>query len=270
MAMTTEIQNEINEARDWRGNEVRCESCPHRELLAQSRCRLRLACIEDRYARRIDRFFDWNPELANSSLIHPYFEVRAVAAKHADIFQLPQLLSDSDETVRWSAALRLPQRYLLRLIHDPHREVRIRVASRLDAADLVLIMKDPDYYVRQVVARRIPGRLLRLMIRDQEPEVRRIVASRVDPAWLAPLTRDTDPAVRLQAVERLMPGQLIAFDCDPDWRVRYEVARRMRLDLVGAMLYDTDPMVRDMARTRLDAAKTGIETPAPCRKEVEQ
>jgi hypothetical protein len=94
MAMTTEIQNDINEARDWRGDEVCCGSCPHRELLSQSRCRLKAACIEDRYARRIDRFFDWNPELANASLAHPYFEVRAVAAKYADLSQLPQLLSD--------------------------------------------------------------------------------------------------------------------------------------------------------------------------------
>ncbi len=74
----TEIEDdsrldEINEARDWQGQEVRCESCPHRELLANSKCRQRLACVADRYARRIDRFFDWNPELANSSLAHPYF-----------------------------------------------------------------------------------------------------------------------------------------------------------------------------------------------------
>src|SRR5271169_2423143 len=102
MAMTTEIQNDINEARDWQGKEVCCDSCPHRELLSKSQCRLRLACIEDRYARRIDRFFEWNPEIANASLDHPYFEVRAVAAKYADVVQLPQLLDDPDETVRWS------------------------------------------------------------------------------------------------------------------------------------------------------------------------
>jgi hypothetical protein len=83
--MTTDIQNEIHEARNGQGNEVRLESCPHRRLLAQSRCRLRLACIEGRYAKRIDRFFDWNQELANNSLTHPYFEVFAVAAKHADV-----------------------------------------------------------------------------------------------------------------------------------------------------------------------------------------
>ncbi len=99
-----------------------------------------------------------------------------MAAKYADVVQLPELLDDPDETVRWSAALRLPQSYLLRLIHDPHREVRIRVASRLDAADLILMMKDPDYYVRQMVAKRIPGHLLRLMIRDEDSEVRRVVA----------------------------------------------------------------------------------------------
>jgi hypothetical protein len=261
---------DINDARDWQGNAVRCETCPHRKLLAESKCRMRLACIADRYARRIDRFFDWNPELANGALNHPYFEVRAVAAKHADVVQLPALLNDPDETVRWSAALRLPQEFLFRMIHDSHREVRIRVASRLDSADLILIMKDPDYYVRQIVARRLPQHLLRLMIRDGDPEVRRVIAGRIDPAWIAPLTHDPEGSVRLRAVERLFPSELIQFDCDPDWRVRHEVARRMRIDLLGAMLHDSDPLVREMARSRLEPDKATAKTPANQQKEAEQ
>ncbi len=28
-------------------------------------CKLKRACVRDRYARRIDRFFEWNPELAD-------------------------------------------------------------------------------------------------------------------------------------------------------------------------------------------------------------
>ncbi|EQD58189.1 LRV FeS4 cluster domain-containing protein, partial [mine drainage metagenome] len=89
------------------------------------------ACVEDRYAKRIDRFFDWNPGTAKNYLGHPYFEVRAVAAKHVEVELLPLLMSDRDETVRWSVALRLPINYLIEMRSDPDREVRIRVAARL-------------------------------------------------------------------------------------------------------------------------------------------
>ena len=146
---------EIEEARDWRGVEVDCAACPHKELLAAKRCELRKACVQDRYARRIDRFFEWNPELADGHLAHPHFEVRAIAAKFANPFLLPALLTDPDETVRWEAVRRLPSRYHLTLRNDPHREVRIRIATLLDGADLMPMMKDEDYYVRVVVARKI-------------------------------------------------------------------------------------------------------------------
>ena len=125
------MTHDIDEARDWRGNDIDCRACAHRDLRAQGRCALKRACVEDRYARRIDRFFDQNPSLADSYLRHPHFETRAIAAKHASVFLLPPLLSDPDETVRWNAAQRLPRRYLLALRRDPHREVRIRVASHI-------------------------------------------------------------------------------------------------------------------------------------------
>src|SRR5450631_3573349 len=95
---------DIDEALDWRGEAVNCTACAHRDLLTWQRCQPLKACVHDRYARRIDRFFDWNPGLARSYLKHPYFEVRACAAKAADVFQLPPLLGDPEETVRWSAA----------------------------------------------------------------------------------------------------------------------------------------------------------------------
>ena len=107
--------------------------CPHRNLLASKLCRPQHACIQDRYARRIDRFLHWNPSLANDYVSHPHFEVRAIAAKSADLFRLTALLDDPEETVRWNAAIRLPYRYLLRMRSDPHREVRIRVAAKLQA-----------------------------------------------------------------------------------------------------------------------------------------
>jgi hypothetical protein len=121
--------NDVNEARDWQGEEICCDGCRHAPVKAAGDCRLMHACVQDRYARRVDRFFSWNPTLANEYLKHPYFEVRAVAAKYADVFHLAQLLKDSDETVRWSAAQRLPPRYLRELRNYPHREVRIRVAA---------------------------------------------------------------------------------------------------------------------------------------------
>ncbi|MBZ0097343.1 MAG: hypothetical protein K8H75_18470 [Sulfuricella sp.] len=95
---------DIDEAMDWQGNELHCADCQNRAISDAGRCQLLHACVQDRYAKRIDRFFEWNPTLAVEYLAHPYFEVRAVAAKHVDVFHLPRLINDPDETVRWSAA----------------------------------------------------------------------------------------------------------------------------------------------------------------------
>ncbi len=160
---------DIDEAIDWLGQPVSCEACVHRDLLAQGLCKLKRACVRDRYARRIDRFFEWNPKLADQYLDHPHFEVRAIAAKRASPFRLTALLNDPDETVRWNAARRLPRRCLLNLRNDPHREVRIRVASLLEPENLPSLMEDTDYYVRLVVARRIATSELCAMIMDKEP-----------------------------------------------------------------------------------------------------
>ena len=77
------MTDDIDEARDWQGNEVDCHACAHFALSAAGGCRLKHACVNDRYARRIDRFFNWNPALADGYVRHPHFEVRAIAAKHA-------------------------------------------------------------------------------------------------------------------------------------------------------------------------------------------
>ena len=176
--------SDIDEARDWLGNEIDCCTCAHQALAVAGGCRSKHACVNDRYARRIDRFFDWNPELANSYIAHPHFEVRAIAAKHASVFLLPPLLDDPEETVRWNAARRLPKRLVLRLRTDPHREVRIRIATVLDGDDLAPMMLDEDYYVRLVVARRVVPSLLGRMMGDPEAEVRRVVARRIPADWL--------------------------------------------------------------------------------------
>src|SRR5512139_1708078 len=182
--------NELGPPVDWQGGALDCAACACRDLLEQERCSLGHACVVDRYAKRIDRFFFWNPELARDYLAHPYFEVRAVAAKHVDVFHLPQLIHDVDETVRGSAAVRLPPRQLLALVNDPHREVRIRVAARLDPHELSAMIHDGDYYVRQVVAKRIPVGLLILLMHDEEPAVRSVVASRIGESWLAGMAQD--------------------------------------------------------------------------------
>lgn len=239
---------------DWRGAAIDCRGCAHAALAGAGRCQPGHACVEDRYARRIDRFFDWNPELADSHVRHPHFEVRAIAAKHADVFLLPALLDDEEEAVRWNAVRRLPPRYKLKLRNDPHREVRIRVAGEIDEGDLAPMLHDSDYYVRLVVARRIAPRLLRTLISDPEPEVRRVVAARLPLAMLAPMAYDPDAAVRLQATERMNATAIAHMRDDEDWRIRHAVASRVRDHAVLRQLADDpDPVVRETARSRLDA-----------------
>ncbi len=246
------MTSDIDEAIDWRDREIDCGACAHRELLAAGRCVLKHACVQDRYARRIDRFFTWNPSLGNDYIDHPHFEVRAIAIKSANVFRLPPLLGDPDETVRWNAVRRLPRRYLLLLRDDPHREVRIRVASLLGEPELMPMMRDGDYYVRLVVARRIPIGMLPAMMADKEAEVRRVVARRIGGDAVLQMAADPDPEVRLAVAQRLPPEVLARFHRDPDWRVRYEAASRVSPDVLTQMLGDPDDMVRDFVRTRLE------------------
>ena len=99
--MTT--MSDPDQAIDWQGQTFDCAGCPD-DAKPAGRCALMEACVRDRYAKRIERFFSWNPELANDYLDHPYFEVRACAARKADVFHLRALIDDPDETVRWVAA----------------------------------------------------------------------------------------------------------------------------------------------------------------------
>lgn len=248
--------SDIDEAIDWRGSAISCQGCAHQDLLAAERCRLKHACIHDRYARRIDRFLNWNPTLANEYLGHPHFEVRAIAAKFADIFRLPRLLDDPEETVRWNALLRLPYRYLLALRNDPHREVRIRIAGRLKPTDLPAMIEDADYYVRLVVARRIDPALLAWMISDPEAQVRRMVAKRINDGLVFRLATDPDGAVRLQAVQRLPTERLMQLRHDADWRVRYEIATRIDVADLPSFPDDPDPIVQDVIDRRREGRWT--------------
>jgi hypothetical protein len=238
---------------DWQGREVCCSGCVHRELTREDRCKEKHICVQDRSPMRIEEFFKTNPGLANEFLAHPYFEVRAAAAKFADVFRLTALLNDGDESVRWNAALRLPRRFLLRLREDHHREVRIRVASHLEGDELAPMMADPDYYVRQVVARRIDPAHLANMIDDPDPEVRRVVAERVPPEWLGELVNDSDVSVCLAAAERLSPAQLLPLRFHSHFRIRYEAAGRVPDNALDAMRHDEDPLVRERVLERIAA-----------------
>ena len=53
---------------DWQGQQVECEHCTHAALLAKGMCAPRQACVHDRYAKRIERFFVGNSNVFNSFL----------------------------------------------------------------------------------------------------------------------------------------------------------------------------------------------------------
>jgi hypothetical protein len=253
------LMRRAEKAMDWQGREVCCTGCVHRELIREQRCRQKHICVHDRSPQRIEQFFKNNPGLANEFLFHPYFEVRAAAAKYADVFHLTALLNDEDESVRWNAAIRLPRRFLLRLRDDPHREIRVRVASHLVGEELAPMISDPDYFVRQIVAQRIEVPQLKFMIDDPDPEVRRVVAQRISAEWLVELVSDPDASVCLAVAERLTPAQLLPLRFHSDIRVRYEAAGRVPISALNAMRKDTDPLVRERVEERLIESMSLVE-----------
>lgn len=255
--------------RDWRGGPIDCAACEHAALRAlpeEAGCEPGHACMQDAYARRIDRFFRWHPELGNAWLKHPYFEVRAIAARHADVFRLTALIDDPDETVRLQIAVRLPQAHLARMASDPHREVRIRVAQRLEPAALASLRADPDYGVREWVARRLPSALLPLMASDPDRAVRMRVAERIEMPALLRMADDAQAEVRRIVATRLPPALVTRYFDDTDWRVRWEAAQRAQPHTLTPLLSDPDDEVRAVARQRIGAGslagvRGGVEQP---------
>jgi hypothetical protein len=236
---------------DWNGQPITaatCATCAHATLHAQNACEVGRSCMQDVYARRIDRFFRTHPTLANGHLAHPHFEVRAIAARHADLFHLRLLMADPDETVRLQVALRLPQRLLVKLLVDPHREVRIRVAQRIDAAHLPALLGDADYQVRCIVARRLPENLLPRLMHDGDLQVRLEVARRLPMPALWRLADDAAPEVRRVAAQRLPVALLRSLADDADWTVRWEAAGRAVGPVLEHLLQDAEPEVRLRAR----------------------
>lgn len=195
---------------DWLGRPVRCADCPHQDLKVLGRCALARTCVLDRHVRRIDRFFQANPELAAAHLGHPYFEVRAMAARHANVFGLPPMLGDTDPAVRAIVVQRLPASRVLGLREDPEAEVRIAVAGRLSGAELLPLLSDQDHRVRLAATRRLETGTLPVMMHDPEPmvgdedvRVRFAAAERIGHEGLSRLAGDPVAEVRELARERL-------------------------------------------------------------------
>lgn len=123
--------DDLGLALDWKGRPIRCRECDHQQINAMGLCAKGKACIRDRRARRVERFLKGNPDLADQYLDHPYFEVRAGAARYANLFRLPPLLADPEPEVRAMATLRLPEERIRHMIRDEDTDVRIAAASRL-------------------------------------------------------------------------------------------------------------------------------------------
>ena len=57
---------------DWLGQPITqasCQACAYQYLKASGGCEIGHACMQDGYARRIDRFFRWHPELAKAQFM---------------------------------------------------------------------------------------------------------------------------------------------------------------------------------------------------------
>ena len=68
--MSVSLANPMNddpEPADWEGNSVDCARCENRNN-GSVRCAMGHACVQDRYARRVERFFHWNPRVADAWL----------------------------------------------------------------------------------------------------------------------------------------------------------------------------------------------------------
>jgi hypothetical protein len=260
---------EALETLDWLGQPVRCRDCRHEAMHRDGRCRKGRACVRDRRAKRVERFFGEHSGLADDYLDHAYVEVRAIAVKYASPFRLPALLADSEPEVRAMAVLRLPADRVRPLAGDRDRRVRIAVASRVEGRALIGMLADEDYAVRLMAVRRLAPSLLPLAMNDPEPEVRRWVARRIVEDRPMEMRFDRDPLVRLELVKRLSPARLAAFTKDPGLRVRVTVAERVAPSDLQSFLGDKESVVREIATERLiQIARSDVEKKFADRRET--
>lgn len=156
-----------------------CAACQHHAQRANGSCEPGRCCMQDVSAHRIDHFFRTHPPLANPHLQHPYFEVRAIAVRYADLFSLSALMNDTDLQVRLQVAARLKMPALWRMAQDPAPEVRRVLAARLPVALLDKLAADTDWTVRWEVAGRATGAVRSRMQQDPEADVRERAAERL-------------------------------------------------------------------------------------------
>jgi hypothetical protein len=190
-------------ATDWTERPFSCQDCRHLEMRASGRCMLGRLCVRDARSRELDAFFAADPQQAGAYLGHVYFEVRALAAKYASLFEIVGLLEDREPEVRVMAALRLPLNRIKDLRQDRDRKVRVACALRLDGGDLLAMAEDDDEYVRLTVARRLDPPLLAMLLHDESAEVRLAIADRAPRQIIAQLLCDPDEQVAARAKARL-------------------------------------------------------------------
>ena len=163
-------------------------------------CRLKHACVHDRYARRIDRFFGWNPSLAK---IICAIRISRCAPSRRN----PPMCSVAGPADRPRGNGPLERRCCgcPTAIYSVCATIRTgRSASAsppgCDAADLSPMIHDADYYVRLVVARRIAtGDAAADAQRSRGSGARVVLAQRIADAWLPRHCRRSEPTVRLEA-----------------------------------------------------------------------
>lgn len=229
-----------------------CSVCAHHAtLLAGSRCQPGDVCVRAESGRQIDRFFRWNPDLAQDYLADPFWERRAIAVRYASPERAHELIDDTDEVVRRAVATRLPVDSLWRLARDPDREVRITVMTRLPADRLVDFIHDPDYMVRLQVAHRLPHGYLPKLAQDPDREVRKEVARRLPPFALSRMKHESDEEVRRIVAARMLPEDAAQMLGDDDWLVRFGAAGQAPIAALAMLLEDPEPDVRSLVRRRL-------------------
>ncbi|WP_456639129.1 4Fe4S-binding leucine-rich repeat protein [Bradyrhizobium sp. USDA 10063] len=233
------MTNDIDEARDWQGNEVDCGAHSHSWLKEVASCRPMDACVNLRYARCVDRFVKYNPALANAYIAHPHFAVQAITAERVNLFLLRSLLDDAEEAVRWNAAPRSPKRHIPRL----GSELQIRVASSAESEEAVPMLSD------EIVARRISPPLAPRLMHDDAVEVRRVVARRIPYDWLLPARRVTPiQPCRRRWRSNLRPIRSLCCGAIPIGASNYEGARRIRSADLKGLTKNEDRLLQETGR----------------------
>ena len=205
--------------------------------------------MHDRYARRIDRFFDWNPGSRAIPSDPSLFRGARLRRQGRGCVPAAAMLDDPEETVRWSAVRRLPPLLLrLRQRSSPRGSHPGRATARRPRL-ISMVPKDVDYFVRQTVARRIPDDLLVLMIGRRRCGSQARRGQPYCPQTAAEDGGRQGSSVRLEVARRDDPANLAAFASDVDWRIRYEASRCAQMRSRAMVDNDDDRRAPSRARS---------------------